>query len=1058
MEAAQAAPRVNKDGTKDDILQHDNFFRRETEIHVESESALGYEGDGEGETKDYEEESNEQEYIFGEDDVNNNQIEYKTGVQEWPDGSSYKGEFAFDLKLGYGEFDWDNGERYVGQFYKDHRHGKGVYFWPDGSKFSGSFYLSRKEGYGIMEFNDGKRFQGLYRTDERFGPGIETYPDDIQDVGLWHRSHLIKLCTEIPSYFTLSAFPELSIYYDAESSREYISDDRGKFWDLNEEKDPFFYHFKHLLLNDDSYTLPEDMYIYSIDAEHLPLTHTFLDEFDFQYFKKRKWLAYENRWPITNITPFLIKMQKHIYKYRHCQKDVDWDVNLVLEGQRSGFGEKGPKECASEELIEKSEEGDYNRVYEILRDSLAHPDVADVHGYTALAAASMNFHNDIINLLLDNGADVNKCSDEGLSALSMCIIHYFPVQSFKVNIAERSPIQKEAAGTPEETSSRSPSISQRSDLSLLFPDSPEYKFSSPTAPTSPAVPPARTECGTEAEARSSEETECTLGEKSSGTICGVYNYKIKFSVEIMKRGADVLSHHMLKVSDFSNSKEIIQHDGILRRLAASITEQKKRMATIKLLLKRGADPNMCCIPMYVLFFAVKAADAKVVKLLLEAGARTDIRLPTKLGGATPLHIAVALPLDEGVEITELLLHSATDPDVKAEDENDVFTLDMPPENEVTEAPSMIKMFNETGPPKMYYRECTIKPEEGGRTPLHIACERKDNFKNAAQIVRLLLEHSANPNVLWSGHSPLSLAIATGNDQAVAELLAGGADPNLPLSQPIGSALCAVTNPAYEQNRSFLNKMTLINTLLAAGADMLMPITIGDETRNAVGTVVDYTHNKYYQDKRMLHTPYHALSPIEREHFSARRKLLEFLSDKLREAVILKEKQWDREELRKLKFAAKRKSTVGGGLVSETEASKLPFFKYCYHCGRSVGVNLVPCSRCYETYSCSKSCKLKSWNERHKRECLQADDASPVESDDDFPSQVSSRLRRQKGRGTSPSKKEGKESKEAALARHKKLLDEKKKKEGKFKDDGSRRKPEKSSSVADLPYTGNYSYI
>ncbi|XP_062832601.1 ankyrin repeat and MYND domain-containing protein 1 isoform X3 [Anolis carolinensis] len=1012
MEAVQSALRVNKDGTED-ILQHDNFSHGETQMHVESESALGYEGDGERETKDYEEESNEQEYIFGEDDVNNNQIEYKTGVQEWPDGSSYKGEFAFDLKLGYGEFDWDNGERYVGQFYKDHRHGKGVYFWPDGSKFSGSFYLSRKEGYGIMEFNDGKRFQGLYKTDERFGPGIETYPDYIQDVGLWHRSHLIKLCTEIPSYFTLSAFPELSIYFDAESSTEYISDDRGKMWDLTEEKDPFFYNFKRLLLNDDSYTLPEDMYIYSIDAEHLPLTHTFLDEFDFQYFKKRKWLAYEERWPITNITPFLIKMQKHIYKYRHCQKDVDWDVNLVLEGQRSGFGQKGPKECASEELIEKSEEGDYDRVYEILRDSLAHPDIADVHGYTALAAAAMNFHNDIINLLLDNGADVNKCSDEGLSALSMCIIHYFPVQSFKANIAERSPIQKESEGTPEEISSRSPSISQKSEAFLLSPDSPEIRLSSPTAPTSPAVPSEKAECGKEMEARSSEETECSLGEKGSGTICGVYNYKIKFSVEIMKRGADVLSHHMLKVPDFRNSKEIIQHDGILRRLAESITEQKKRMATIKLLLKRGADPNMCIIPMYVLFFAVKAADAKIVKLLLEAGARTDIRLPTKLGGVTPLHIAVALPIDEGVEITELLLHSATDPDVKAEDENDVFKLDIPPENEVAEAPSMIKMFNETGPPKMYYRECTIKPEEGGRTPLHIACERTDNFRNAAQIVRLLLEHSANPNVLWSGHSPLSLAIATGNDQ--------------------------------------------INTLLAAGADMLMPITIGDETRNAVGTVVDYTHNKYYQDKRMLHTPYHALSPIERENYSSRRKLLEFLSDKLREAVIAKEKQWDKEELRKIKFATKRKSTVGGGLLSEIDASKLPFFKYCYHCGRSVGVNLVPCARCFETYSCSKSCKLKSWNERHKRECLQADDGSPVESDDEFQSQVLSRLRKQKGRGTSPSKK-GKESKEAALGRHKKTLDERKLQEEKFKGDGSRRKLEKSSSVADLPYTGNYSYI
>lgn len=34
---------------------------------------------------------------------------------------------------------------------------------------------------------------------------------------------------------------------------------------------------------------------------------------------------------------------------------------------------------------------------------------------------------------------------------------------------------------------------------------------------------------------------------------------------------------------------------------------------------------------------------------------------------------------------------------------------------------------------------------------------------ARDIVRLLLSHRANPNTLWSGHSPLSLSIASGND-------------------------------------------------------------------------------------------------------------------------------------------------------------------------------------------------------------------------------------------------------------------------------------------------------
>lgn len=72
--------------------------------------------------------------------------------------------------------------------------------------------------------------------------------------------------------------------------------------------------------------------------------------------------------------------------------DIDWNVNCILEGYRNSFANKGPKELAAEELIEKSAQGDCDRVYELLRDNMVHPDAADVRGYTALAAASVRLH------------------------------------------------------------------------------------------------------------------------------------------------------------------------------------------------------------------------------------------------------------------------------------------------------------------------------------------------------------------------------------------------------------------------------------------------------------------------------------------------------------------------------------------------------------------------------------------------------------------------------------------------------------------------------------------
>ncbi|XP_063748384.1 ankyrin repeat and MYND domain-containing protein 1 isoform X2 [Eleginops maclovinus] len=1022
------------------------------------------------------------------------------GVQEWPDGSRYEGEFENGFKHGNGRYTWRNGESYEGSFYKDYRHGAGVYCWPTGHRFTGKFYLNRKEGYGQQQFPDGATFQGLYHADQRFGPGVVTYPDGRTDVGLWLGERLLRFCTSVKEGFSLKKFPEYAAYMNSPAITDSMtqhppSPQKEAMMDskVDRERD---------LQSEDNFILPPGMESYSTDGDHLPLPPGRRRELD-QHFYSELWEpdtyphdSYE-RDPLSNL-PLQARMQAHIHNHRLQAENVDFDVAAVLSLNRDSSGPKGPLEVSSELLIQHASRGELQAVSQILRTGLVRPDVADSQGHTALIAATVNCHNDVIQLLLDMGADIDKMNSEGMSALAVCHVLYYPFQSLHNTSVE--PPAKTQVSRSASACGNSPQISQV-DFTTDTPRTEEltehilhhssnvsHSSELITAERWPGLSEPETDTehlkeerkekegeereGTEREGREREreernsredeneskgeereiesrcgptcenegsevkgkerefrktdgdfgpgerrETEAGNGNieedlekvvksnneedikeeaergsedvagversipvfdgdialgsvqwtehraKTAGRVqvkdkqvsqtptfdsaCSVSSFEIQVTEQVMQRSAEALSR--TGVPQHSDTQETV------RKMAAMKTEHRVRLNTLKLLLERGADPNTSRVPMPVLFLAIMASDTEAVRRLLLCGARTDIPLPPERKGLYPLHVAAGLPGPAGPRITELLLHAITDPDAQACDQSEIYEPD--------------KIFKKAKEPLSSSESPHLK--DGGTTALHVACQRDGDYRNASKVVALLLSHRASAELLWSGHSPLSLAIASGNDLAVEELLKGGADPNTPLGRRVGSAFCALANIKYHLGG---NRATLLEMLAKAGADILMPVMVG----NVLGTAVDFAHHSFSQDLRIANTPFHALSMRERETFKARRQLLSMMGDLLTQTAA--QRETEQHLTTNITSSTKRFVYKWAGssnvplpscesIPPTTIKHRNPAFKFCYHCGRSVSVKLTACSRCHKVFYCSRTCKLKAWHERHKEECI-----------------------------------------------------------------------------------------
>ena len=118
---------------------------------------------------------------------------------------------------------------------------------------------------------------------------------------------------------------------------------------------------------------------------------------------------------------------------------------------RSAFPNAGPLETSSLTLFELAFNGQTKAVRDLLMRRQAYVDVCDSRGLAALHFATYNVHLNVVNVLLDFGANVNQLSDNGLTSLAIAFLLYYgnnPQQTINIALEHSDPVLLVPRPTP----------------------------------------------------------------------------------------------------------------------------------------------------------------------------------------------------------------------------------------------------------------------------------------------------------------------------------------------------------------------------------------------------------------------------------------------------------------------------------------------------------------------------------------------------------------------------------------------------------------------------------
>jgi len=111
--------------------------------------------------------------------------EFRHGVEELEDGSTYEGQFLGKSRHGNGKITWVGGDSFEGQFQRNNIEGQGAFRWASGVAYSGQWSRNELGPVGYMKWPDGRQYRGHFLRGEKHADGRLQWPDGRAYSGQW---------------------------------------------------------------------------------------------------------------------------------------------------------------------------------------------------------------------------------------------------------------------------------------------------------------------------------------------------------------------------------------------------------------------------------------------------------------------------------------------------------------------------------------------------------------------------------------------------------------------------------------------------------------------------------------------------------------------------------------------------------------------------------------------------------------------------------------------------------------------------------------------------------